>query len=266
MSFPTAPLRRALPARWPWPLPALMAWLAGWGAWALLQAAGAPAAAAWTGGLLLASLCAAPIGGRRRRAIGLAGFPLSALAAGAGAGVPAWWWLLALVPLLALYPPRAWRDAPIFPTAPGALRGLAAAVGAAPTSVLDAGCGLGDGLRALAAEFPQARLKGVEWSGVLALLCRLRCRGARIERGDMWAPGRFAGHGLVYLFQRPESMARAWAKACAEMAPGSWLVSLEFEVPGITPAACLRDARRRPVWVYQLPAGNERSTAPATGR
>lgn len=218
------------------------------------------------GGLLLASLCAAGIAGVRRRAIGLAGFPLSALAAGAGAGVPAWWWLLGLLPLLALYPPRAWRDAPLYPTAPDALRGLAAALGTAPRSVLDAGCGLGHGLRALAVEFPQARLHGVEWSAVLALLCRLRGAGARIERGDMWAPGRFAGHDLVYLFQRPESMARAWAKACGEMAPGSWLVSLEFEVPGVTPQRCLRQPGRRPVWVYRLPAGDTRSTATAAGR
>jgi hypothetical protein len=33
----------------------------------------------------------------------------------------------------------------------------------------------------------------------------------------MWRAD-WSGYQLVYLFQRPESMARAWAKGCAEMA------------------------------------------------
>lgn len=123
---------------------------------------------------------------------------------------------------------------------------------AAGARVLDAGCGLGHGLRALRRAYPQAQWHGTEWSWPLALLCRLRCPWARVRRGDIWAEP-WGGYQLVYLFQRPESMERAAAKAGAEMAAGSWLVSLGFPVPGAEPAALLPPTAGHPVWVYRLP-------------
>jgi hypothetical protein len=87
----------------------------------------------------------------------------------------------------------------------------------------------------------------------MAWLCRLRCRFAEVRRGDMWAPS-WAAHDVVYLFQRPESMARAHAKALAELRPGAWLVSLEFEVPGVPPTLRLPAGARRSVWCYRMPA------------
>ena len=68
----------------------------------------------------------------------------------------------------------------------------------------------------------------------------------------MWAAD-WSGYQMVYLFQRPESMDRAAAKAQAEMAAGSWLVSLEFAVPGLLPSAQLRVPGGRVVWLYRLP-------------
>jgi len=56
----------------------------------------------------------------------------------------------------------------------------------------------------------------------------------------------------VYLFQRPESMARALAKAESEMAAGAWLVSLAFEVPGARPHSVLRAEGTRPLWLYRI--------------
>jgi hypothetical protein len=69
----------------------------------------------------------------------------------------------------------------------------------------------------------------------------------------MWQHS-WAGYDLVYLFQRPETMARAVAKARAEMSPGGWLVSLEFEALDATPCARLRTPSGKPVWIYRLPA------------
>jgi SAM-dependent methyltransferase len=187
------------------------------------------------------------------------GYPLALVTLGVsthglGLGpVPAWVWLLPLAALLPLYPVQAWRDAPLFPTPRDGLRGLAGVV-ALPEGarVLDAGCGTGDGLLALARELPRARLEGTERSTPLAALARRRCRGASVRRGDMWADD-WHGLDLVYLFQRPETMPRAWAKACAQMAPGRWLVSLEFPVPGQRAAATLAGAGRRSVHVYRVP-------------
>ena len=238
--------------RLPWPLPALLAWAAAWVLYAVLQRSAVPAAWALLPACALGT--AASVLGQTwwRRGLMAAGFPLSLLATGASS-MPAWAWLVPLALLLLVYPLNAWRDAPLFPTPRQALDALPGAAPLAPQArVLDAGCGLGDGLRALRRAYPRARIEGVEWSRTLRLLCALRCPWARVQRGDMWAVdwGRCA---LVYLFQRPESMERAAAKAGAEMAPGAWLVSLEFAVPGVQPHACLPLGGERVLWVYQLP-------------
>jgi hypothetical protein len=114
---------------------------------------------------------------------------------------------------------------------------------------------MGDGLRELHAAYPRASLEGVEWSWLWWAVAALRCPWARVRRGDMWA-GDWSAFGLVYLFQRPESMPRAVAKARREMRPGAWLVSLEFQAHdeqgrALTPAARLSLPGGRPIWVYQ---------------
>lgn len=269
-SLPAPPLAAAQPpvrgvwARLPWPLPAVLVWAGAWALWVLLARAGLGAAWAFAVALAASTAAALLCRGAWRRGIAAAGFPLSALALGAAGGLPAWVWLLLLLPVLALYPLRAWRDAPLFPTPPDALRGLEAVVGT-PQRVHDAGCGLGHGLVALQRLWPQAQCSGVEWSPLLALAAAWRCRGARVRRGDMWATS-WAGQDLVYLFQRPESMARAYEKARAELAPGAWLVSLEFAVPGVAPQACLSGPARRTVWVYQPVPTRPSSTPAARGR
>ena len=237
--------------RLPWPLPALLAWAAAWLVFAGLQRV-LPAALA----LLLACAVgtAASLLGRGwwRKGLIAVGFPLS-LAFTSAAAVPAWAWLVPLALLLLVYPINAWRDAPVFPTPRQALDGLAAVAPLAPQArVLDAGCGLGDGLQALRRAYPQTRIEGLEWSWPLRWLSALRCPWARVRRGDMWRAD-WSGYELVYLFQRPESMARAAHKASIEMQPGTWLVSLEFPVPGAWPQAQLPIAGGRVVWVYRLP-------------
>ena len=252
--------------RLPWPAPALLTWLAAWGL-ALLLRQQVPALGL-AGAMLPATLLGLGVAmamrhaGWVRRGMLAAGFPLSALASGWAGGLlatgapdaalPAWAWLLALGLLLAAYPLRAWRDAPLFPTPRGALAGLQGRTGLAPGArVLDAGCGLGHGLQALREALPAARLEGIEWSWPLRLATALRCPWAQVRQGDMWRAS-WQGLGLVYLFQRPESMARAWAKAQAELAPGAWLASLEFEVPGRPADASLLGAAGKPVWLYQV--------------
>jgi hypothetical protein len=236
-----------------WPLPALATWAACWAVYEiLLSISHAALAAAFSAGLLGAALSLAGPTPWRRIFIG-AGFPLSLAASGAAAALPAWAWLLPLALLAFVYPLRAWRDAPIFPTPAGALRGLARGVPlAAGAAVLDAGSGLGAGLRELRREYPQAALEGIEWSWPLWFAAAVRCRFARIRRGDLWSAdwSRFA---LVYLFQRPESMARAAAKAAHELAPGAWLASLEFEITTLMPQLVLKSADGRRVWLYRAP-------------
>lgn len=238
-----------LPLRWP--LPALLSWIAAWLGFVLGRALGlsgwAALALAASVGLVLATLQAA----RWRRAIVALGFPVSVLALGLPQGLPGWLWLAPLALLLLLYPQRAWADAPLFPTPPGALAPLP---GVAPlpaqARALDAGCGAGDGLRELCRVYPQVRVEGIEWSGPLRWISRLRAPRSRVIGGDMWALD-WGCYQLVYLFQRPESMPRAWAKASAELGPGAWLVSLDFPVPGQAALASWQLPSGLSVYVYE---------------
>jgi SAM-dependent methyltransferase len=238
----------------PWPAPALLAWAAGWAvAWSCRQA-GVAAGLELGVGTAVAIVFAASNAGTWRRLIAAAGFPVSALLLAAGSRLDASTWLLALAPLLLLYPLyplRAWRDAPFFPTPGAALKGLDQVVRPAPVRVLDAGCGLGHGLVALRRVWPGAALHGVEWSAPMAWLAGRRMPMADIVRGDMWARS-WAGFDLVYIFQRPETMPRAWQKAEAEMSDGAWFASLEFPVPDVAPVAVVDAGVGRPVHVYRV--------------
>jgi len=236
-----------------WPLPALLSWSAAWGLFIATRSAGLSAPLALALAAAAGALLAVLHGQRWRRLIVALGFPLSLLMTGLPAELPAWLWLLPLGLLALLYPRRTWGDAPLFPTPSRALAQLTALTPLPPGArVLDAGCGLGHGLRELHAAFPAAHIEGIEWSRPLATVARWRCRFARIHQGDMWAQD-WQPFALVYVFQRPETMARVWAKACAEQAPGAWLVSLDFEVPGQTPLAHRALPRGHSVWVYRTP-------------
>ncbi len=233
-----------------WPLPALLAWGLAWALFIGLQSWGLAALVLATAAGAACSLLGATWW---RRGLIALGFPLSLALSGA-ATMPAWAWLLPLALLLLVYPLNAWRDAPLFPTPAGALHTLAAAAPLPETAlVLDAGCGLGDGLLALRLAYPQARLHGLEFSWPLRALCALRCPWARVRQGDIWRAD-WGPYALVYLFQRPESMPRAWTKAQVQMQPGSWLVSLEFEVAGQVATGRLQAPDGRAVWLYRVAA------------
>jgi hypothetical protein len=229
-----------------------------------LGRSGLPLAASAAAAMLLGGVLALQGGTRWRRIFIAAGFPLSLLVSGAAVSLPAWAWLLPLAFLLLLYPVNSWRDAPLFPTPAQALAGLEQAVPLPPGArIVDAGSGLGAGLRALHRAYPQARIEGLEWSWPLVLASRLRCRFAHIRRGDIWAAD-WSAYDLVYLFQRPESMPRVVDKASREMRPGAWLVSLEFEAKAWVPLARLEAVPGKPVWIYRVPASGVPSTKAAT--
>ena len=236
----------------PWPLPALLVWAVAWLSFASLVSLGTGSGLAFALaclGVVVASVLGNS-GWRRLMIVG--GFPLSMALTGV-VSLPPWAWLLPMGLLLLMYPFRAWRDAPFFPTPYDALDALThhapLPVGAL---VLDAGCGVGHGLRALRRTYPEARLHGLEWSWPLRAVCAVWCPWAQVRQGDMWAHD-WSGYAMVYLFQRPESMPRAVIKARSELAAGAWLVSLEFEVTELQAYAHTIAPGGKIVWIYQAP-------------
>lgn len=236
-----------------WPLPALFAWATSWLLYLGLRTQNFPEMLAWLlatlWSLFLMRYGATPM----RRILIAIGFPLSLLATLGVVVLPSWSWLVLMALVLLVYPVRAWRDAPLFPTPRDALQSLPAmAPLPAGAHVLDAGSGLGDGLIALRAAYPQVQLHGLEMSWPLRLLSALRCPWARIRQGDIWAAD-WSGHDMVYMFQRPETMPRAVEKADIDLRRGAWLVSLEFEARDLQPEAILQCPDGRPLWLYQKP-------------
>ena len=235
-----------------WPLPALVAWGGSWLCYGLLQKSGIAPWLAMSIATATGALLSVLAGTFWRRVAVAAGFPLSVLLSGA-VSLPAWAWLLPLVIVALVYPMNAWRDAPLFPTPADALAGMNAHAPLKPgASILDAGCGLGHGLRALRGVYPQATLHGIEWSWPLRALTAVLCPWARIRQGDMWRAD-WSAHDMVYLFQRPETMPRAVEKASAELRPGAWLASLEFPAKELRPTAVLQHKDGKPVWLYRAP-------------
>lgn len=235
-----------------WPLPALLVWVGAWALFAVLQKLGSPALPALLLSTALGVAFSMVWGTWWRRLVTGLGFPLS-LALSGTVALPGWAWLLPLAVLLLLYPLNAWHDAPLFPTPAHALRELAEQAHLPKGAwVLDAGCGLGDGLKALRQAYPDAVLHGLEWSWLLRVLCALRCPWARVRQGDIWRAN-WQPYALVYLFQRPESMPKAAAKAQAQLKPGAWLVSLEFAALALQPQAVLHCPDGRTVWLYRAP-------------
>jgi SAM-dependent methyltransferase len=240
-----------------WPLPAVLTWAAAWLLFRGVLGQGAALHIALGAATALGVALSLLGNSWWRRVLIAAGFPLSLAfslpSLGLMAALPAWAWLVPLLLLLAVYPLNAWRDAPLFPTPAHALDSLALH---APlpdgARVLDAGCGLGHGLKALRRAYPQAQLLGLEWSWPLRWLCALRCPWAQVRRADIWAAD-WSTYDMVYLFQRPESMPRAVAKARAELRPGAWLASLEFEATGVQSTAQCSEPGGKMVWLYQAP-------------
>lgn len=259
--------------RW-WPLPALLAWALAWAVFAALRQLGVVPWAALTSAALIGVVSSLWGNTRWRRILLAAGFPVSVLLSAAmppiheiqeahalhgvsALSIPAWPWLLPLVVLWLLYPARSWRDAPMFPTPHGALSGLADTLPLPSTAhsavhILDAGCGLGDALRELRREYPQAQLTGLEWSWPLRWACAWRAPYASVERCDIWRAD-WSQFDFVYLFQRPESLVRATDKASRELRKGAWLGSLEFEAADLLPQAVHECDDGRRLWLYQVP-------------
>lgn len=231
------------------------------GAWGLPRAWGAAAA------LTVVGVVGLRWGRRWRAVLTISGFVLMlALTRGGEAGAmsvagsaavsgtvwPRWIWFVLLGIVLVLYPRRAWRDAPFFPTPPRALRPLAGRIDLPPDArVLDAGCGAGDGLRALLDAWPHTQVEGIECSPALAWAARVRCPRATVLHADLWQHDWHA-YQLVYVFQRPESMPDLWVKAQREMQPGTWFVSLDFDVPGQTATEIVQANRGRTLRAWRI--------------
>lgn len=127
------------------------------------------------------------------------------------------------------------------------------------TTLIDAGCGTGSLAARVARARPACRVIGLENAPLPALIAWLRVlpiANCRVRFGDFWGHG-FDGAQVVYAFLSPVPMARLWQKCCAEMPPGTLLVSNSFEVPDVSPdeVITLDDGRATRLLCYRIAPG-----------
>ncbi|MEZ5627962.1 MAG: class I SAM-dependent methyltransferase [Rhodocyclaceae bacterium] len=173
-------------------------------------------------------------------------------------GIAAGWYLAAFA-LLALFYWTSFRtQIPLFLTNATTTRAVLDLLPPHPVRVLDAGAGTGSLLRPLAAARPDCHFVGIEAAPAPWLIGHLLASGTPgidWRRGDFWAED-WGAYDLIYTFLSPVPMPQVWAKAQAQMRPGTRLVSNSFAIPGVVPDFIVpaASAGGRELYVYSLAA------------
>jgi hypothetical protein len=147
---------------------------------------------------------------------------------------------------------------PFFPSRPIVWQQLARLIPQdRPIRLIDIGSGLGDVAMHIAKIRADSFIEGVEVAPLPWLISyvrgKLRRSTAVFKMGDYRALN-FANYDVVFAYLSPAAMPALWQKASQEMKTGSLLISLEFEVPGITPNLRIADAKNSPmIYVWKLP-------------
>jgi hypothetical protein len=121
-------------------------------------------------------------------------------------------------------------------------------------ALVDLGCGLGGPLKHLSTLRPDLHLHGIEAAPLNWLFSRIRLgKRANIQLGSLWNTN-LSGFDAAYAYLSPAPMARLWAKAKAEMKPGSLFISNSFAVPGIPPHETieLNDLSHARLYIWRL--------------
>jgi SAM-dependent methyltransferase len=125
---------------------------------------------------------------------------------------------------------------PYYPSGPAGWHAVEAVLPSGSLRIVDIGCGFGGMVRHLAKQRPECMVEGVElaplpcWVGKF-INTASGSRG-RILHGDYQRLD-FADYDLVFAYLSPAAMSDLWAKARAEMRPGTLLLSYEFAIPGV---------------------------------
>jgi len=150
---------------------------------------------------------------------------------------PGWLWPALFVVSLLVYWNSARAQVPLYLSNRTTWAALRELLPAGPAfNFIDLGCGVGGTTQYLARHLPEGRFLGVETAPLPFAVSKLRQMmsgpgNARIAYASLWDQD-LSKFDVVYAFLSPAPMPKLYAKARAEMRPGSRLISNSFEVPG----------------------------------
>lgn len=183
-------------------------------------------------------------------------FPMALLGASALA-LPPLFYLAVFAVLVGLYWSTYRTQVPLYPSSPAVWRAVVDELppGAA-LRLVDIGSGMGGMALHLARARPDADVTGIELAPLPWLYSRLRAAftgsRARFVRGDYEGLD-FADFDMVFAYLSPAVMSGLWAKAAAEMRPGTLLISYEFEILACPPVKTIVTTEHGPslyVWRF----------------
>ncbi len=146
---------------------------------------------------------------------------------------------------------------PFFPSRPVVWRQVAKVMPKnRPVRLIDIGSGLGDMPMYVAKMRPDCRIEGIEIAPLPWLISLLRAKilrsSAILSLGD-YRTLDFANYDVIFAYLSPAAMLSLWDKARQEMRSGSLLISLEFEIPGITPSMRIAGIGHSPtIYVWRI--------------
>lgn len=122
--------------------------------------------------------------------------------------------------------------------------------------LIDIGSGLGDMSMYMAKIRPDSQIEGIEIAPLPWVISYIRAKfrrsSAKFILGNYQAL-EFANYDVIFAYLSPAAMRMLWDKASQEMRPGSLLISLEFEIPGVTENIRIAGNQNRPdIYVWKI--------------
>lgn len=174
-----------------------------------------------------------------------------------GLAIDPGWFLFAFVLLLLVYRGALSGQVPLYLSNKQTVAALAELLMARGNSrFLDLGAGIGSTTVPLADWLPDSEFTGVENAPLTWLAGRILSLGRpniHWRWDDLWQAN-LGDYDVVYAFLSPVPMPKLWAKAKAEMPPGSLFISNSFPVPGEVPSQIIEVdcTPARPLYCYQI--------------
>jgi hypothetical protein len=172
-------------------------------------------------------------------------------------GVPNEFYLIGFIITLSLYWTTFRTQVPFYPSGPIVWKKVAQLIPPGPAvRMIDIGSGLGDMSMYIAKVRPNCLVEGAEIAPLPWLISVIRAklqRSTAIFKMSDYRDLNFADYNVIFAYLSPAVMSALWQKACAEMKPGSLLISYEFEVHGILPSQVIEfSSKSEKIYVWKM--------------
>jgi hypothetical protein len=172
--------------------------------------------------------------------------------------VPSEFYLAGFMISLSLFWTTFRSQVPFFPSRPIVWQQVAKVIPQnIPVRLIDIGSGLGDMAMHMSKLRPDSHVEGIEIAPLPWLISYVRAKirrsSAVFKMGDYRALD-FVNYDVIFAYLSPAAMLALWEKASQEMPSGSLLISLEFEIPGVTASMCIEGSKNSPmIYVWKIP-------------